>query len=339
MNIRTVYVEITNQCNLNCRTCYNRSGLNRTRREISAEELRGVMAVFLPYGLRRLLISGGEPLLHSGIEEVLDLPGWYPELSFGIVTNGTVPCPKLNEVLAQNPGMTVQVSLDGSGEEQNARTRGAGNFAKAAAFVKNLPPREEKPLLKMVISRRNLEDVEPFYRRALSLGAVPEFAFLFRAGNGCEGWEEECLSAREQFAVLKLVDRLNRECGMEAFLPLCTSRCPYSKELEDLSLCVKTDGSIQPCQTLYGEEYALGNVFAFSPAAFEERLRETAAVARRRLTADYGCGSCLLSAACGRGCMAQAVNLHGDPLADDGDCALRKLQAVGYYLKDVRKTK
>ena len=48
MNIRTVYVEITNQCNLNCRTCYNRSGLNRTRREISAEELRGVMEVFPP---------------------------------------------------------------------------------------------------------------------------------------------------------------------------------------------------------------------------------------------------------------------------------------------------
>ena len=34
MKVKTVYVEITNQCNLNCRTCYNRSGLNRERREL-----------------------------------------------------------------------------------------------------------------------------------------------------------------------------------------------------------------------------------------------------------------------------------------------------------------
>ena len=27
MNIKTVYIEITNRCNLNCRTCYDRSGL------------------------------------------------------------------------------------------------------------------------------------------------------------------------------------------------------------------------------------------------------------------------------------------------------------------------
>ena len=61
MKVKTVYVEITNQCNLNCRTCYNRSGLNRERRELSAARLEEILQVFLPYGLERFLLSGGNP--------------------------------------------------------------------------------------------------------------------------------------------------------------------------------------------------------------------------------------------------------------------------------------
>lgn len=333
MNIRTVYVEITNQCNLNCRTCYNRSGLNHVRREISKDTLEDMIHMFRPYGLQRFLISGGEPLLHSEIDSILDLPAQYPDLSFGIVTNGTVSNAKLGDTLRQNPTMTLQISLDGSDEVHNALTRGIGNFAKTIEFAEKLEPRQEKSLLKMVISRRNLDDVESFYQLALSLGMLPEFAFLYRSGNGCDKWEENCLSAKEQFSVFRLLERLNQQYHTEAFLPFCTSRCPYSKNLDDLSLCIKTDGAIQPCQTLYDENYTLGNIFSFSPQLFLERMRWIAEIARQRMVMDYGCKSCLLSSTCGRGCMAQAVNLHGNPLSNDEDCEFRKLQTVGYYLK------
>ena len=39
MNVKSVYVETTNICNLNCKTCYNRSGLNKERKEISKAQL------------------------------------------------------------------------------------------------------------------------------------------------------------------------------------------------------------------------------------------------------------------------------------------------------------
>ena len=59
MIVKTLYIEITNLCNLNCATCYNRSGLNCEREEISAAALEQMIADFLPYGLERVLLSGG----------------------------------------------------------------------------------------------------------------------------------------------------------------------------------------------------------------------------------------------------------------------------------------
>ena len=39
MKVDAAYLEITNRCNLNCATCYNRSGLNREIRELKFEDL------------------------------------------------------------------------------------------------------------------------------------------------------------------------------------------------------------------------------------------------------------------------------------------------------------
>ena len=113
----------------------------------------------------------------------------------------------------------------------------------------------------MVISKNNLSRVEDFYRLAVTLGCMPEFAFIYRSGNGSDDWESKALSAQEKLAVLKLVKRLNEEYGMDAYLPKCTVRCPFSVDAEQMSVCIKTNGRIQPCQSLYGDAYSLGNAF------------------------------------------------------------------------------
>lgn len=44
MRIRTAYIEITNQCNFDCATCYNRSGQNLETLELSPTQVRGMVA-------------------------------------------------------------------------------------------------------------------------------------------------------------------------------------------------------------------------------------------------------------------------------------------------------
>ena len=330
MNIKTVYIEITNRCNLNCRTCYNRSGLNRHTEEISVEQLEQIIETTSRYGANRFLFSGGEPSLHSRFHEVLNLIDRYPQYSFGFVTNGTNQDPSWIDFLNSHDNLTLQISLDGSCEERNGLTRGAGNFEKTFSFAQKIQNPKLKPLLKMVISQNNLDDVEPFYRLALSVGFIPEFAFIYKSGNGSDEWENKALSAQQKIKILKLIDKLNHLHRVEAYLPKCTSTCPFASSAEKMSVCIKVDGSLQPCQSLYASEFTLGNIFNFDEKYAFRKLEQLTDIARRRTTLDFGCQKCMLNSVCGRGCMAEAFLLTADPLGCDDGCMYRKLQFLNF---------
>lgn len=335
MSVKTLYTEITNQCNLNCITCYNRSGLNKKRKEISNTQLKNIIKLFLPLGLKRFLISGGEPTLHTEFNNILDLINEYPQISFGIVTNGTNHNDKLIEYLNTHDNFTLQISLDGSSEEINLKTRGTETFAKAIEFAKKIYNPKMTPLLKMVISQNNFNDIENFYNLALSVDCIPEFAFIYKSGNGVDDWDSKSLTPQQKLKSLTLIDSLNTKNNTKAFLPLCTSKCPYIDNFDSLSLCIKADGAIQPCQSLYDEKYTIGNVFDFNIDNFTTRSHDIMNLARNRLNIDYGCTKCIVKDACQKGCMAGAVNLHSDPSADDEECEFRKLQFIKYNLKGV----
>lgn len=339
MNIKTVYVEITNQCNLNCATCYNRSGLNRKRIELSFEQIENIIKLFLPYGLKRFLLSGGEPTVHSEFERVLDLIDKYPQITFGIVTNGTNHNKKLLKYLNTRDNLKLQISLDGSCEEQNAKTRGVGNFEKAVNFAKQIHKPKLMPLLKMVISQSNYADVENFCDLALSLGFTPELAFIYKSGNGSDGWSSKELTSIQKLKILKLAERINKEKNTDIFLPICTTRCPLGETLNNLSLCIKVNGSIQPCQSLYSEEYAIGNALSFNEKQFFYKLNHISTLAKRRYEQNFDCNKCILGKICGKGCMAEAINLHNDPMANDGNCDYRKHEFISTYLKESASSK
>ena len=341
MIVKTVYFEINNRCNLNCATCYNRSGINKTYSEISAVQLQNSIEIFLKHGLERVLISGGEPVLHSDFDGILELVEKYPEISFGISTNGTVYNQKLIDMLNQTDNFTLQISLDGSTEEYNAKTRGKNNYAKTIKFAKQIHKQNPGALLKMVISRNNIADVENFYRLAISLGFTPEYAFITRRGNAGDKWDDLCVSPKQKFNVLKQIDGLNKEYGIEAFLPLCTTGCPYAHDenKKKLSLCITPDGTIHPCSLLYDSKYSLGNIFEFDENYFVERIAYISGLAVKRESADYDCQKCVLQNNCKRGCIAEAFILNGDIFANDGECDFRKMQVIGFDLRNLQKNK
>ncbi len=348
MNVKQLYIEITNRCNLNCRSCYNRSGMNRQYLELSVKQLECIIDLFIPYGLKRVLLSGGEPTLHTEFDCILDLVDRYPDLSFGITTNGTIHHTKLIDHLHTRRNLTLQISLDGSCEEINALTRGKGQFHKTLDLARQLhipaatsrmqllkdPAAEMIPrfTLKMVVSKNNLADVEAFCKLALSLGFTPELAFLQCSGNAAEHWEALVLTPSQKLHVLKLTDRLNREEGTHISLPLCTDSCPYSKGLQDLSLSITPDGTILPCQMIYDRTYAVGNVHSFHSEDFLCRLDAFSQLVQKRGLLDFQCSRCLLNGHCGKGCPADALSHHHDLFASDENCDYRKLQFLYHQL-------
>lgn len=223
--------------------------------------------------------------------------------------------------------MTLQISLDGSSEETNALTRGRGNFENGVEFARSVSDSPAEKRLKMVVSRGNLADVEKFYRLALSLGFTPEFAFIFRSGNGeCE-WDEKTLTPLEKLKVMKTVQRLNEESGANAQLPLCSLGCPLSLDDSELSLCVKTDGSFSHVGAVRRKIHRGKRAFlrrdgirgGNAPGA---RHRQSPRRKRLFLRALHPAREVR------QGLHGERGQLTGDPLAVDGGCEFRKMEIV-----------
>lgn len=83
---RKIYIEITNNCNLNCSFC---SEVKRTRKFMSKEKFECILEKIKDYTDYIYLHVKGEPLLHPDIVEFLDLADKY-NLKVNLTTNGTL---------------------------------------------------------------------------------------------------------------------------------------------------------------------------------------------------------------------------------------------------------
>lgn len=333
MKIESAYIEIVNICNLDCQSCYNRSGKVHVRKELTLSQIQHISDRLInEFGCTYISLAGGEPTLHSQFDEILHYMLSIPCLKVGVVTNGTTASKFLIEAYHTVPNLKVQVSLDGSCEEVNAKTRGIGNFEKATAFLKQLECPGKFPIMKTVISRNNLHDVEDYYRLAMSMGCAPDFDFINGMGNASDDWDSLEPTAQEKLSVLRTLDQLNQEYKQEFRLPLCTGQCPLADRDTKLSVLIKCDGSMQPCQMLYDDAYTLGNLLFDNRTTITERYMSISDIAKTRKETTDSCTKCLVRTTCQRGCMALAVMKTGNPLADDGECTFRKLQILGYEM-------
>lgn len=127
-SLRYLEFQITTRCNLRCRHCYIGSPEDV---ELSLEAIKNVLSEFEEMQGLRLLISGGEPLLHRKFHEINDL---LPDYAFRkiLFTNG---------ILISREGISslnvdeIQISVDGLGSGHDA-LRGKGAFKKAMNGIK-----------------------------------------------------------------------------------------------------------------------------------------------------------------------------------------------------------
>lgn len=106
MELKRVYVEITNTCNLSCSFCIQNV---RTPRRMSVEEFTHVIKEIQPYTKYVYLHVMGEPLSHPNLKELLKVCEEYG-LYVNLTTNGTL-LSKQKDVLLHSKIRQVNVSL------------------------------------------------------------------------------------------------------------------------------------------------------------------------------------------------------------------------------------
>lgn len=160
-SLRYLLVHLTGRCNLRCAHCY---ASETGGEDLPFEFLLRAISEFEQGGGLRLLLSGGEPLLHPDFWHVDELlPGL--NLRAVLLTNGTLLTLDAARRLHVHE---VQVSLDGM-EESHDALRGHGSFARAR---RGLEAAREAGLQVSVASTVNALNLGDFERLAALVEAL-----------------------------------------------------------------------------------------------------------------------------------------------------------------------
>ncbi len=115
--VRDLRISVTDRCNFRCVYCMPREVYGREyaflpRSEVlSFEEIARVARVFHGLGVRKLRITGGEPLLRRDLERLVAMLAELPEVDLTLTTNGALLAKKA-QALADAGLSRVTVSLD-----------------------------------------------------------------------------------------------------------------------------------------------------------------------------------------------------------------------------------
>lgn len=172
--LNQIYFYLTRGCNLRCRHCWIAPKFHHAEGSCPALDLdlfRSIIRQAKPLGLSGVKLTGGEPLLHPDIHEILKLTR-SEGLRLVVETNGVLCTRQLAEEIAGCKEPFVSVSLDGADAATHEWVRGVeGSFALAVEGIKNLVAAGLRPQVIMSIMKRNKGQIEPVVRLAEELGA------------------------------------------------------------------------------------------------------------------------------------------------------------------------
>lgn len=132
-----VRLSVTDRCDLRCVYCMAEDMTFLPRTEIlSIEELANLGETFVELGVKKLRITGGEPLIRRGVIELLEKLGQLPGLEeLCLTTNGThLP---LYAQAIKNAGVErINISLDSLNPERFRQLTRFGNLNQVLAGIK-----------------------------------------------------------------------------------------------------------------------------------------------------------------------------------------------------------
>ena len=115
--VRDLRISVTDRCNFRCTYCMPREVFDKDypflpRKDLlSFEEIERVARLFAERGVRKLRITGGEPLLRKDVDELIERLARIPDVEITLTTNGVL-LPKMARRLKDAGLHRVTVSLD-----------------------------------------------------------------------------------------------------------------------------------------------------------------------------------------------------------------------------------
>jgi len=247
-NLGKLYLHITFRCPLHCSFCFADAGPGKST-ELPAKRHAQIICDAIAGGFREIVISGGEPLIYSEIDELMSLMAAMDKgrVKYILRTSLGFPIPEERLRMAANTFDEIAVSIDGD-QQRHDSIRGNGVYQQALANLQ-FCIREGSAKISMasVMDKETFESEQGQSVRRLceSLGIrklVVNSPLPLGRGDCKENREKpyfEWRSEKKQYSA----DRWPRfSCGFGSHL------------------YVQPDGSAYPCFTWCEPEHKLGDL-------------------------------------------------------------------------------
>jgi cyclic pyranopterin phosphate synthase len=206
-------ISVTDRCNFRCVYCMPKDVFGRDypflphAELLTFEEIARVARRFVELGVRKIRLTGGEPLLRRGVERLVEmLAAIDPGLDITLTTNGAILERKARDL--RNAGLKrVTVSLD-SLDDATFRAMNDVDFPVAkvlegieAAAAAGLAPIKINTVVKRGM---NEHSIVPLARRFRGSGHIVRFIEFMDVG-ATNGWRmDEVVTAAE---IVRVIDR------------------------------------------------------------------------------------------------------------------------------------
>ncbi|MEN8173799.1 MAG: GTP 3',8-cyclase MoaA [Chloroflexota bacterium] len=214
-------ISVTDRCNFRCTYCMPKAIFGRDYEFLSRdelltfEEINRIANIFVSLGVRKIRLTGGEPLLRSDIESLISMLSKNPDLDIAMTTNGAILAQKAQ--MLKDAGLNrITVSLDSIDDQTFKaindvafpveRVLGGIEAAKAAG----LSPVKVNMVVKRGI---NEEHVLVMARHFRGTGHIVRFIEFMDVGETNQWQADDVLSAKE------IADMINSQFAIEPVEP------------------------------------------------------------------------------------------------------------------------
>jgi SynChlorMet cassette radical SAM/SPASM protein ScmE len=313
----SICLGITNQCNLRCKHCLAAS--TRTARDLTTEELLGVIGQINELKVFDVSIFGGEPLLRDDFFTIVEALN-KPWISLSLNTNGTLITKELAARLAATSIKSYTVSLDGSSSAVQDALRGEGSFEKNVEGIRNLVEQKCRVLISTTVTRYNYFDVENILKLSRDIGAKRvRFNEVMYIGDAACYHDSLVMTLKEKFELIKKLKELKNRYGefikgslvqaadiiegvkqgeRQLQFPLTIHSCGAAT----MKCAIRPDGLVVPCENLWDivagdlRKTSFHDIWAHSPVM--KTFREPTEI-REHETPD--CKGCQYMSLCYKG--------------------------------------
>lgn len=219
--LQDLRISVTDRCNFRCVYCMPKEIFGREYQFLDKdelltfEEIERLTRIFHSLGVRKVRLTGGEPLVRSDIERLVAMLAEIPGLDLTMTTNGLL-LPKKAEALKAAGLRRITVSLDSIEDETFAAMNDVGiSVAQVLEGIDAAKAAGLHPIkVNMVVKRDvNESSILPMARHFKGSGHILRYIEFMDVGH-TNGWRLD-----QVVAASEIIDKLNKEFAIEPVEP------------------------------------------------------------------------------------------------------------------------